>query len=56
MPEFEKKGVKVIALSCNDADTHKEWIKDVDHYSSCKVNYPIIADADRNISKKFGML
>lgn len=32
-PEFEKRGVKLLGLSCDDVDSHKEWIKDVEAYT-----------------------
>jgi 1-Cys peroxiredoxin 6 len=31
MPEFEKRNVKVIALSCNSVESHQSWIADVQH-------------------------
>ncbi|KRX05449.1 Thioredoxin-like fold [Pseudocohnilembus persalinus] len=56
LPEFEKREVKVVAISCNDVKTHKDWIKDIEHYSKCSIKYPIIGDPDRKIAKKLGML
>eukprot|EP00238_Polyblepharides_amylifera_P000821 CAMPEP_0196571492 /NCGR_PEP_ID=MMETSP1081-20130531/1659_1 /TAXON_ID=36882 /ORGANISM="Pyramimonas amylifera, Strain CCMP720" /LENGTH=253 /DNA_ID=CAMNT_0041888461 /DNA_START=64 /DNA_END=825 /DNA_ORIENTATION=+ len=59
MPEFETRGVKVAALSCNDEQMHKDWIKDIeatDFSKGCKVDYPIIADPKREIATKYGML
>mmetsp|Transcript_6014 Transcript_6014/g.20530 ORF Transcript_6014/g.20530 Transcript_6014/m.20530 type:complete len:251 (+) Transcript_6014:2771-3523(+) len=57
--EFKKRGVKVAALSCNDADSHKGWIKDINTTSYAKgatVDFPIIADPDRTIAKQYGMI
>jgi len=59
MPEFEKRGVKVAALSCNDSASHKAWIKDIeatDFAGSSKISYPIIADPGRDIAIAWGML
>jgi len=55
-PEFKKRGVKVIGLSCDDVKDHHLWVKDIDRTQSCSVQFPIIADADRSIATKYGML
>jgi len=55
-PEFEKRGVKVCALSCDSAERHKGWIGDIEETSSTKLNYPIVADESREISKLYFML
>eukprot|EP01023_Acetabularia_acetabulum_P036239 TRINITY_DN3426_c0_g1_i1.p2 TRINITY_DN3426_c0_g1~~TRINITY_DN3426_c0_g1_i1.p2 ORF type:complete len:230 (-),score=56.33 TRINITY_DN3426_c0_g1_i1:375-1064(-) len=57
MAEFEKRGVKVIALSCDDVEKHKAWIADIEAYTpGVSVKYPIIADPKRDIAIQFGML
>src|SRR5579885_2214383 len=48
--EFEKRGVKVIALSVDTADSHKGWIPDIEETQKTTVNYPILADSDRKVS------
>ena len=57
-PEFSKRGVKMIALSCNEADTHNSWIKDIQAYgkldADAKFPYPIIDDTTREISVQLG--
>ncbi len=54
--EFEKRGVKVLALSVDPVDSHKGWIKDINETQSCTVNYPIIADPDRKIATMYDMI
>jgi len=54
--EFEKRNVKVLLISCDSVDDHSEWLKDVTHYSGCKVPFPVVGDADGQISNKIGML
>ncbi|BDA42933.1 Peroxiredoxin-6 [Coccomyxa sp. Obi] len=55
--EFAKRGVKLLALSCNDVDSHKGWIQDIEAYTPGSiVNYPIIADPKRDIATLYGML
>lgn len=59
MNEFTRRNVKVAALSCNDVDTHHGWIKDIiasQGLSGKDLPYPIIADADRSLAIRFGML
>eukprot|EP00270_Netrium_digitus_P010024 TRINITY_DN307_c0_g1_i3.p1 TRINITY_DN307_c0_g1~~TRINITY_DN307_c0_g1_i3.p1 ORF type:complete len:223 (-),score=62.72 TRINITY_DN307_c0_g1_i3:313-981(-) len=55
--EFEKRKVKLAAISCNEVDTHKAWIADIESFTpGVKVNYPIIADPDRQLAVQLGML
>ncbi len=54
--EFEKRNAKVIALSVDDAESHKGWIGDINETQSTNVNYPIIADADKKVSDLYGMI
>jgi len=53
--ETEKRNVKVCFLSCDPVDSHKEWVKDIEAYSGCKVPFPIIDDANNSISALVGM-
>jgi len=55
-PEFEKRGVKVIGLSTNELGDHEKWIKDINDTSRTDVQFPIIADADRQIAVLYDML
>lgn len=54
--EFAKRGAKVIALSVDDADSHKGWIGDINETQKTTVNYPIIADVDKKVSDLYGMI
>lgn len=54
--EFEKRNVKVIAVSVDALDSHKGWISDINETQSCTMNYPIIADPDRNVATTYGMI
>ena len=57
-PEFAKRGVKMIALSCNEAETHNSWIKDIQAFgkldAGTKFPYPIIDDTTRRLSNLLG--
>jgi len=54
--EFEKRNVKVIAVSVDPLESHKGWINDINETQSCTRNYPIIADPDRNVATMYGMI
>ena len=54
--EFERRGVKVLALSVDPVDSHRGWIADIEETQHCKLNYPIIADSERKVSKLYDMI
>ena len=54
--EFEKRDVKIIGLSVDSLDSHKKWIEDINQTQDTKVNFPLIADADRKVAVLYGML
>src|SRR5450432_3761109 len=54
--EFDKRNVKVIALSVDPLTSHKGWIADIEETQGTKLNYPILADADRKVSKLYDMI
>jgi alkyl hydroperoxide reductase subunit AhpC len=55
-PEFDRRNVKVIGLSVDPAERHEDWAKDIEETQGHAPNYPIIGDADFNVSKLYGML
>ncbi|NCO64501.1 MAG: peroxiredoxin [Flavobacteriales bacterium] len=54
--EFDKRHVKVVALSVDGLDSHKHWIKDINETQHTTVNFPIIADEDRKVSELYDMI
>lgn len=54
--EFEKRNVKVLALSVDGLESHKGWVKDINETQSTEVNFPIIADEDKKIAHLYDML
>ncbi|MDC0947168.1 peroxiredoxin [Nitrospinaceae bacterium] len=54
--EFDKRNVKVIALSVDPVDSHKGWINDINETQNCSVNYPIIADPEKKVSEMYDMI
>jgi thioredoxin-dependent peroxiredoxin len=55
-PEFDRRNVKIIGLSVDAASDHERWARDIEETQGTAPNYPIIADADFNVSKLYGML
>ena len=55
-PEFDKRGVKVIGLSVDPLDAHRQWSKDIEETQGTAPNFPMIADADRRIANLYGMI
>jgi alkyl hydroperoxide reductase subunit AhpC len=56
MQEFEKRKVKVIALSVDPLESHQGWIRDINEAESVTVNFPIIADPDRKVATTYEMV
>src|SRR5205823_6387825 len=55
-PEFDRRGVKILAISVDPTDKHADWAKDIGETQGAAVNYPIIGDRDFQVSKLYGML
>ena len=54
--EFDKRNVKVLAVSVDPLDKHFGWVKDINETQSCEVDFPIIADEDRKVANLYGMI
>ena len=54
--EFEKRNVKVLALSVDPVHEHLEWIKDINETQNTEVDFPIIADQDRKVAELYDMI
>jgi alkyl hydroperoxide reductase subunit AhpC len=55
-PEFKRRNVKVIGLSVDGMERHEKWADDIEETQGSRPTYPIIADADFNVSKLYEML
>ena len=55
-PEFARRGVKIIGLSVDPVGNHEQWAKDIEETQGAAPNFPMIGDADFNVSKLYGML
>jgi len=54
--ELEKRNVKAIALSVDPLDRHNIWINDINQTQSVNVDFPIIADENREISVLYDLI
>ncbi|HTN21576.1 MAG TPA: peroxiredoxin [Pelobium sp.] len=55
-PEFDKRNVKVMALSVDTSESHRNWIKDINETQNVEVNFPIVADENREVAEAYGMM
>ena len=55
-PEFDRRNVKIVGLSVDPTGKHDEWAKDIEETQGTAPNYPIIGDADFEVSKLYEML
>lgn len=55
-PEFDKRNVKVVALSVDGLESHLGWVNDINETQNTTVNFPIIADEDKHVSELYDMI
>jgi alkyl hydroperoxide reductase subunit AhpC len=54
--EFERRGVRILAVSVDPLASHEGWIRDIEETQDVKFNFPILADADRRVSNLYDMI
>ena len=54
--EFQKRNVKVIAISVDPLESHERWVPDINEVNKTEVNFPLIADGDRKIAELYDMI
>ena len=54
--EFAKRNVKVLAVSVDPLDRHAGWVNDINETQNVEVNFPLIADSDRNVATLYDMI
>lgn len=54
--EFDRRGVKAIAVSVDPIDSHQGWVGDIAEIGGTDVNFPIVADPDRVVSNLYDMI
>jgi len=54
--EFDKRNVKVIAISVDPLESHQGWVKDINETQNTRLSYPIIADPERKVAALYDMI
>ncbi|MBS3849632.1 peroxiredoxin [Devosia sp. J2-20] len=55
-PEFDKRGVKVLGLSVDKLEDHAGWAKDIEETQGTALNFPLLADTDGSVARKYDMI
>ncbi|MBX3286752.1 MAG: peroxiredoxin [Actinobacteria bacterium] len=55
-PEFDKRGVKVIGISVDSSDSHEGWAQDIEDVTGNKLNFPLIADPEKQVADLYDMI
>lgn len=54
--EFARRNVKVLAVSVDPLDKHAGWVNDINETQNTTVNFPLIADPERNVAELYDMI
>ncbi len=55
-PEFDKRNVKAIGLSVDPLDSHEGWAKDIEETQGAALNFPLIADHNKEVANLYDMI
>lgn len=54
--EFDKRNVKILGLSVDPLENHDAWSNDIEETQGVKLNFPLLADADKKVANLYGMI
>lgn len=54
--EFDKRNVKMLAVSVDDVESHKRWTSDIEETQKATMNFPILGDSDRKVATLYDMI
>ena len=54
--EFALRNVKPIAVRVDPVDSHHQWVHDINDTQNTRVNFPILADADKKVADLYDMI
>jgi len=54
--EFDKRNTRVVGLSVDALGSHETWSKDIEDVTGHKLNFPLVADQDRQVADTYGMI
>lgn len=56
LSEFDQLNVQLLAFSVDSVESHRRWIDELAEKTGLTISYPLIADTERELSKKYGVL
>ena len=56
VPEFKKRGTKVIGVSVDSVQDHEKWKRDIEAFGGAPADFPIIDDTSLTVAKAYDML
>ncbi len=54
--EFDKRNIKMIAISVDPLDAHNRWINDINETQNASINFPMIADENKEVAMLYDMI
>ncbi|HWP09203.1 MAG TPA: peroxiredoxin [Polyangiaceae bacterium] len=54
--EFVLRDVKILAVSVDRVESHLAWTKDIEDTQGVKLEFPLVADADRRVATLYDMI
>jgi len=54
--EFDQRGVRVMGVSVDPVESHNSWAQDITDVGGTDLNFPLIADQDRQVSELYDMI
>jgi len=54
--EFDQRGVRVMGVSVDPVESHNSWAQDITDVGGADLNFPLIADQDRQVSELYDMI
>ncbi|MHB1504967.1 MAG: peroxiredoxin [Acidimicrobiales bacterium] len=55
-PEFDKRNTKLIGLSVDSVESHRQWAGDIADTQGQALNFPVIGDPDRKVAELYDMI
>lgn len=55
-PEFDRRDVKVVGLSVDPLEDHRNWVGDIEETQGTALNFPLIADPQREVADLYDMI
>ncbi len=56
VPDLRQRGARLLGLSVDTAESHREWLKELEARHALRIDFPLVADSDRSVAQLYGML